>query len=467
MLGEDAAPIRNQRFGFVLEYLLQIRRERRDLCFAPQQRLDGEDVVRQREVVDHRVQLEVDHAFGGIVDRVDGVLRERGVHFAEIDRHRKRAERLRHADVDGAALHAQAQPFHVFGNLHRFVHRLDLAEPRPAPGQAGDAFLIQRREELLADRSVDDAERGRGVLEHERQREHLHLRQDRLDEHAGLDREIDRPRRQSLDRLDFFGELRVRIDLDPSRPFERRATDSDKRVAARYQIVVELPVVDRRSVNESAAEAARVPASVAAEPSANCLRDGRYRTFRCSPRPAPGRASPAASLPGGRVKPCHGLEGPLKRSQFQREDFATMDLTKTYPRSVKDKHLGMVQIARTIDKGKAVAFGNVGEYNYDCPMDKHLFEFLGIDGNALLEAIKKGDAAADAYLQPFIAKKGAAEIEKFNKEWLEYGPEAGSDGEKYFLNLRNQVAPDRTDVKAWADLLDLDEKRPVPQRAHA
>lgn len=144
-----------------------------------------------------------------------------------------------------------------------------------------------------------------------------------------------------------------------------------------------------------------------------------------------------------------------------------MDLTKTYPRSVKDKHLGMVQIARTIDKGKAVAFGNVGEYNYDCPMDKHLFEFLGIDGNALLEAIKKGDAAADAYLQPFIAKKGAAEIEKFNKEWLEYGPEAGSDGEKYFLNLRNQVAPDRTDVKAWADLLDLDEKRPVPQRAHA
>jgi hypothetical protein len=29
------------------------------------------------------------------------------------------------------------------------------------------------------------------------------------------------------------------------------------------------------------------------------------------------------------------------------------------------------------------------------------------------------------------------------------------------------VAPDRTDVTSWADLLDLDEKRPVPQRVAA
>lgn len=144
-----------------------------------------------------------------------------------------------------------------------------------------------------------------------------------------------------------------------------------------------------------------------------------------------------------------------------------MDLTKSYPRSVREKHLGMVQVARTIDKGKAEAFGKLGEYKYDCPMDQHLFEFLGIDGNALLEAIKKGDAAADAFLQQAIGKKTQAEIEQFNQEWLEYGPAKGSDGEKYFLELREQVAPSRTDVTAWADLLDLDEKRDVPQRVHA
>lgn len=144
-----------------------------------------------------------------------------------------------------------------------------------------------------------------------------------------------------------------------------------------------------------------------------------------------------------------------------------MDLTKTYPRSVREKYLGMVQVGRTIDKGKAELAGTLGEYRYDCPMDKHLFEFLEIDGRQLLDAIKKGDQATDAFLRPAIEKKSPAEIEKFNREWLEYGPAPGSDSEKYFLDLRSQVAPNRTDVTAWADLLDLDEKRPVPQRARA
>lgn len=144
-----------------------------------------------------------------------------------------------------------------------------------------------------------------------------------------------------------------------------------------------------------------------------------------------------------------------------------MDLTTSYPRSVREKHLGLVQVARTIDKGKASLAGKLGEYRYDCPMDQHLFEFLSISGNDLLEAIKKGDAAADSYLKTAIGKKNSADLEKFNHEWLEYGPAPGSDGEKYFLELRGQVAPDRTDVTAWADLLDLDEKRPVPRRVHA
>ncbi|MBV8152445.1 MAG: DUF5069 domain-containing protein [Candidatus Eremiobacteraeota bacterium] len=146
-----------------------------------------------------------------------------------------------------------------------------------------------------------------------------------------------------------------------------------------------------------------------------------------------------------------------------------MDLTKTYPRSVREKHLGIVQLGRTIDKGKAQAAGTVGEYRYDCPMDKHLFEFLGMDGDELLSAIQKAksDADIDAYVQPYLKKKSADEIERFNKEWLEHGPAPGGDSEKYFLELRSQVAPDRTDVTAWADLLDLDEKRAVPRRVAA
>jgi Domain of unknown function (DUF5069) len=141
-----------------------------------------------------------------------------------------------------------------------------------------------------------------------------------------------------------------------------------------------------------------------------------------------------------------------------------MDLTTSYPRSVHDKLFGLVQIDRTIDKGKAFAEGKNGEYHYNCPMDQAVFGFLGIDHDALLDVIKnaKSDADIENYVKGFIDKKSPQEIEAWNKEWVTHKPEG--DSLNYFLELRNQIAPDRTDVVSWADLLDLDEKRTVPKR---
>ncbi len=146
-----------------------------------------------------------------------------------------------------------------------------------------------------------------------------------------------------------------------------------------------------------------------------------------------------------------------------------MDLTKTYPTSVKTKLHGIVQLARTIDKGKAKAHGNLGEYHYNCPMDVAVFGFLGIDHEALLGVIKdaKSDQEISDYVAPFVHKKSAAELEAWNAEWLASVPAPGSDSEKGFLQLRAAVAPDRTDVTTWADLLDLDEKRDVPKAVAA
>lgn len=142
-----------------------------------------------------------------------------------------------------------------------------------------------------------------------------------------------------------------------------------------------------------------------------------------------------------------------------------MDLTKTYPRSVHEKWLGIVQLGRALDKAKAKAFGNLGEYNYDCPMDKGVFEFLGIDGDEFLNVVKnaKNDAEIEAFAKQFIDKKSRDDIERFNREWVT----SKDDSSEYFQKLRNQLAPDRTDVTNWADLLDLDEKREVPKRETA
>ena len=145
------------------------------------------------------------------------------------------------------------------------------------------------------------------------------------------------------------------------------------------------------------------------------------------------------------------------------------DLTTSYPRSVREKVLGVVQLGRAVDKGIATANGLNGEYNYDCPMDKGVFDFLGLDGNALLDVIKsaQSESEVEAYVKPFVDKKSPHELEHFNTEFLSHGPQPGSDAEKYFLTLRGDVAPDRTDVTTWPDLLDLDEKRDVPRRVPA
>jgi hypothetical protein len=132
---------------------------------------------------------------------------------------------------------------------------------------------------------------------------------------------------------------------------------------------------------------------------------------------------------------------------------------------VHDKWLGLVQLGRALDKGTAKANGTLGEYNYDCPMDNAVFGFLGMNGEEFLGVIKnaKSDAEIEAYAKQFVDKKTPEQIERWNHEWVSHGPEGES--KTYFLNMRNEVAPDRTDVMTWADLLDLDEKRPVPKRA--
>jgi len=143
-----------------------------------------------------------------------------------------------------------------------------------------------------------------------------------------------------------------------------------------------------------------------------------------------------------------------------------MDLTKEHPASVREKLHGVVQLKRTIDKGKALGKGSIGEYHYNCPMDQAIFKFLGIDHEALLAVIKKSKSDQEIYdyVKPFVAKKAAPELEKWNAEWLANRPASGSESEKHFLTLRGEVAPDRTDVTSWPDLLDLDEKRQVPKR---
>ena len=75
------------------------------------------------------------------------------------------------------------------------------------------------------------------------------------------------------------------------------------------------------------------------------------------------------------------------------------NLTTSVPRSPKDKLLGLVSLKRTIDKAKAHNEGTLGEYDYDCPHDKPLFEISRDGADRLLppkfKELGTDDAIAD------------------------------------------------------------------------
>jgi hypothetical protein len=156
-------------------------------------------------------------------------------------------------------------------------------------------------------------------------------------------------------------------------------------------------------------------------------------------------------------------EHETRNSKMKVEHFM-VDLTKTAPRSVSETMLGIVQLARTTDKAKAVAHGRVGEYTYNSAMDQGLFEYLGMDPKEFLNIVKdaKDDSEIEAYAHTFVARKDSSSVEAFNKKWLSAVPIGESL--KHFDELRAKIAPNRGDVMSWPDLLDLEEGRTVPYR---
>jgi hypothetical protein len=137
-----------------------------------------------------------------------------------------------------------------------------------------------------------------------------------------------------------------------------------------------------------------------------------------------------------------------------------MDLTKDYPRSPNDMLAGIVSLPRMIDKTRADAEGTLGEYDVDCPHDKPVLAFLGVDFAAFaakLKELKYDDKAVEAWAKPLVDKHSPAEIAAFNDSRRAWKPDDHS--QQYFDKLKAQVAPSRPDVTTWFKLLDLDEKR--------
>lgn len=136
-----------------------------------------------------------------------------------------------------------------------------------------------------------------------------------------------------------------------------------------------------------------------------------------------------------------------------------IDLTKHAPRSPRVRLGGYVILPRLLDKGRAALAGKNGEYVYACPLDERFLEFAGIDAEALKQqlAAGKGDGEILEWVRANAKhQRTTPEIEAWSA-WQERRAPDNPDSREYFNQLHKQVAPGRTDITSWFDLLDVDD----------
>jgi hypothetical protein len=97
-------------------------------------------------------------------------------------------------------------------------------------------------------------------------------------------------------------------------------------------------------------------------------------------------------------------------------------------------------------------------------MDLRLLEFAGISPDEFIGAVQgRTDEEMVEWFRKRATRRSRREIETWNEMFLKAEPDT-DEKRAYFQKIRDALDPGRTDITTWADLLDLDEQRPVPTR---
>jgi hypothetical protein len=139
----------------------------------------------------------------------------------------------------------------------------------------------------------------------------------------------------------------------------------------------------------------------------------------------------------------------------------SLDLTHRPPRSPRTRLGGYVMLPRILDKGRAAVAGKLGEYHYGGQgMDRHFFQFTGIEEGSLREEIAKG--GGDGELLGWIQANSKParqpwEIAAWSEYHLRRTPDSDAETSAYFAQAVAKFSSTREDIATWFDLLDVDD----------
>lgn len=142
--------------------------------------------------------------------------------------------------------------------------------------------------------------------------------------------------------------------------------------------------------------------------------------------------------------------------------FRDTDLTARPPRSPYVRSVaGIMAVARMGDKARASKCGKLGEFKYgeDSGLDQGILEFLGISATDFAEAAYQNpnDQELGEWVKAHTSRT-QADISTYNAGRSVRGLNTPELRER-FLERRNALCPERTDITTFSDLLDYDDER--------
>jgi hypothetical protein len=140
---------------------------------------------------------------------------------------------------------------------------------------------------------------------------------------------------------------------------------------------------------------------------------------------------------------------------------STPDLAQRPPRSPRARLGGYVFLPRILDKGRASIAGKLGEYRYGAKaMDRHFFNFVGLEPGALAKELAKGGGDLDllTWIQANAKRQRQPwEIAAWSEYHLRRAPDSDHETLTDFASEVKKFNPLREDINTWFDLLDLDD----------
>ena len=137
------------------------------------------------------------------------------------------------------------------------------------------------------------------------------------------------------------------------------------------------------------------------------------------------------------------------------------DLTERPPRSPRVRLGGYVLLPRILDKGRAAVAGKLGEYHFrGIGMDRHFFNFVGLDYESLKNELARGlgDGEMLAWVQANAkTPRQPWEIVAWSEYHLRRAPDSDTETLIDFANEVKKFNGAREDINTWFDLMDLDD----------